>query len=134
MIGIVVPFLSKRKTASHQEDVRYEQVTTIHPNMAYPAAKVSRVANRSYPEHDFFNDAFVKILGFPIGTVSVTNGNRSFARSHRREHHRIVKVADDLFYARDASRRDARGFALLLAKDHTPEVYLAFVDDHLPSR
>ena len=76
MIRIVVPFLSKRKTASYQDDVRYGQVTTIHPNMAYPAAKVSRVANRSYPGHDFFNDAFVKILGFPIGTVSVTNGQR----------------------------------------------------------
>lgn len=72
----VVPYLSKRKTAYYQEDVKNENVLRISTDMSYLAAKLSRIATGGFPNHESYRDACCAILGFMVVAIPSQNGQR----------------------------------------------------------
>ncbi|MBD2055426.1 AAA family ATPase [Oculatella sp. FACHB-28] len=70
----IVPYLSKRKTASYGEDVREQSVFAIMPNMSNLAAKLSRLSNPAFPAHSEYADACQSILGFMVTAIPSLNG------------------------------------------------------------
>jgi len=72
----VVPYLSKRKTATYSEDVRHQFAMQVSSNMSNLAAKLARVSNRSFPESDVYAKACESILGFVVTAIPSDNGQR----------------------------------------------------------
>lgn len=72
----VVPYLSKRKTAGYQEDVRSQSAMMVQASMANLAAKLSRIANPSFPAYERYNETCRAILGFLVTAVPSENGQR----------------------------------------------------------
>jgi predicted ATPase len=72
----VVPYLSKRKTAGYNEDVRYQYAMQVAPSMANLAAKLSQVSNRAFPGSDAYAKACEEILGFVVTAIPAENGQR----------------------------------------------------------
>lgn len=72
----VVPYLSKRKTASYNEDVRLQLAMQVSPHMGNLAAKLSRVTSRSFPGGELYEAACREILGFVVTAVPSDNGQR----------------------------------------------------------
>lgn len=81
----VVPYLSKRKTAAFNEDVRQQFAMQVFPNMANLSAKLSRVTSRSFPGGDLYENACKAILGFVVTAVPSENGLRPGAYLPDRE-------------------------------------------------
>lgn len=72
----VVPYLSKRKTAHYQEDVRSEYTLRINTDMTYLAAKLSRLTNPSFPGNERYSETCKEILGFVVTAIPSVNGQR----------------------------------------------------------
>ncbi len=72
----VVPYLSKRKTAYYQEDVKFESVNRVSMDMSNLAAKLSRVATPGFPNHESYREACEAILGFMVSATPSQNGQR----------------------------------------------------------
>lgn len=72
----IVPFLSKRKTAHYQEDVRSEHALRVNSDLSYLAAKLSRIANPGFPEYRSYSSACDEILGFVVTATPSANGQR----------------------------------------------------------
>lgn len=72
----IVPFLSKRKTASYNEDVRSQYALAVHGNMQYLAAKLSRISNSSFPRSERYRNTCRDILGFEVTAVPSDGGQR----------------------------------------------------------
>jgi predicted ATPase len=72
----VVPYLTKRKTALYQEDVRSQHAMRISPTMEFLAAKLSRISNPSFPGHHRYAETCKAILGFMVTAVPSDNGQR----------------------------------------------------------
>ena len=69
----IVPFLSKRKTAGYQEDIRLQFAMQVTPSMTNLAAKLSRISNPSFPSYERYSETCKAILGFVVtGTPSET--------------------------------------------------------------
>lgn len=73
----IVPYLSKRKTAAYQEDVRNENALRVSNDMSFLPAKLSRLANPGFPEHDRYRNTCMAILGFLVTTIPSTAGQRA---------------------------------------------------------
>lgn len=72
----IIPYLSKRKTATYMEDVRQQYAMQVTPNMSNLAAKLSRVTSRSFPGGELYEAACREILGFVVTAVPSENGQR----------------------------------------------------------
>ena len=72
----VVPYLSKRKTATYHEDVRSQHALQVIPSMQFLAAKLSRISNPSFPGHQKYRDTCNAILGFMVTAVPSEGGQR----------------------------------------------------------
>ncbi|WP_321954887.1 ATP-dependent nuclease [Burkholderia cenocepacia] len=72
----VVPYLSKRKTAGYNEDVRYQTAMQVSPSLANLAAKLSRISSRSFPGSEAYATACEAILGFVVTAIPSDNGQR----------------------------------------------------------
>ncbi|WP_291518760.1 AAA family ATPase [Acidovorax sp.] len=73
----VVPFLSKRKTATYQEDIRIQFAMQVTPSMAYLPAKLSRISNPSFPGYEKYRETCTAILGFMVTATPSENGQRA---------------------------------------------------------
>lgn len=72
----VVPYLSKRKTVTYNEDIRELNVKAIEPDVRNLAAKLSRLANPDFPFHSVYAEACKSILGFVVTAIPSQNGQR----------------------------------------------------------
>jgi energy-coupling factor transporter ATP-binding protein EcfA2 len=72
----VVPYFSRRKTASYQEDVRRQNALQVGRDFSFLAAKLARLGNPSFPAHDAYSKTCQAILGFVITAVPSENGQR----------------------------------------------------------
>ena len=72
----VVPYLSKRKTATYHEDVRSQHALQVIPSMQFLAAKLSRISNPSFPGHEKYRDTCIAILGFMVTAIPSEGGQR----------------------------------------------------------
>ena len=72
----IIPFFSKRKTGYYQEDVKEAHVTRITSDVSNLAAKLSRIANPSFPQYQLYANACKEILGFVITAIPSLNGHR----------------------------------------------------------
>jgi hypothetical protein len=72
----IVPYLSKRKTATYHEDVREEHALTVNGNLQFLAAKLSRLSNPTFPEHRRYKETCEAILGFLVTAIPSGNGQR----------------------------------------------------------
>lgn len=72
----IVPFLSKRKTAAFAEDTREQHVLNISSDMTNLAAKLSRLANPSFPAYAKYAEACEAILGFVVTAIPSVNGQK----------------------------------------------------------
>jgi AAA domain, putative AbiEii toxin, Type IV TA system len=70
----IVPFMSKRKAVEYVQDVREEFVDAVKQDVSNLAAKLSRLANPSYPFHSKYVQACTDILGFAVTTIPAVNG------------------------------------------------------------
>jgi predicted ATP-dependent endonuclease of OLD family len=77
--NLVVPFLSKRKTVSYNEDIRKQYSVAVESNMGNLAAKVFKVSNPAFPKYEYYKRACEEILGFVVTSVSSDNGHRAAA-------------------------------------------------------
>lgn len=73
---LIVPFLSRRKTAIYQEDVRQQNTNLIGNDMSFLAARLSKIANPGHPSFQKYSDACKRILGFLVTAVSSDGGQR----------------------------------------------------------
>jgi len=73
----VVPFLSKRKTAGYQEDIRLQFALQVTPSMANLAAKLSRISNPSFPGYEKYRETCMAILGFMVTGTPSESGQRA---------------------------------------------------------
>ncbi|WP_413708055.1 ATP-dependent nuclease [Ralstonia sp. Ralssp110] len=74
---LIVPYLSKRKTATFSEDVRLGTTMQVSHQMVNLAAKLSRLSNRSFPGSDEYAEACEAILGFVVTATPSDNGQRA---------------------------------------------------------
>ncbi|HKB59210.1 MAG TPA: AAA family ATPase [Gallionellaceae bacterium] len=72
----VVPYLSKRKAATYQEDVRSDNALRVQSDLSFLAAKLSRLSNPEFPGHEQYRNTCKQILGFVVSTVPSANGQR----------------------------------------------------------
>lgn len=72
----VVPYFSRRKTAGYSEDVREHAAMTISIDMSNLAAKLTRIGNPYFPNHDQYASTCHDILGFVVTSIPSTNGQR----------------------------------------------------------
>jgi AAA domain, putative AbiEii toxin, Type IV TA system len=70
----VVPFLSKRRTASYSEDIREQQVKLISSDMSTLPAKLTRLANPEFPTYKQYAEACKAILGFVVTNIPSSGG------------------------------------------------------------
>lgn len=74
--NLIVPFFSKRKTVSYNEDVRSQYSYIVDSSMHNLAARLSRVSNPSFPKYEFYKKACEEILGFVVSSIPSDNGQR----------------------------------------------------------
>ncbi|AEG92244.1 ATP-dependent nuclease [Ramlibacter tataouinensis] len=72
----IVPYLSKRKVMTFQEDVRQQHAMAITQTMTYLAAKLSRLGNPEFPGSEKYRDTCRAILGFVVTAVPSEGGQR----------------------------------------------------------
>jgi ABC-type transport system involved in cytochrome c biogenesis ATPase subunit len=72
----IVPYLSKRKAVTYQEDVRAEHAFRVSPQFDYLAAKLSRLGNASFPAGARYRETCERVLGFVVTAVPSANGQR----------------------------------------------------------
>ena len=66
---MIVPFLSKRKTAGFSSKNSFVETSSISDTAMYLGAKVSRVSVPTYPGHALYRDACKNILGIVIAST-----------------------------------------------------------------
>jgi hypothetical protein len=72
--NFIVPFLSRRKTSSYDENVSRKTSDQIRHDMSNLAAKLSKVSSPSFHGHDIYADSCKSILGFVLSAVPSENG------------------------------------------------------------
>ena len=72
----IVPYLSKRKTATYHEDVRESHALVVSNNLQFLAAKLSRLSNPGFPEHYRYKETCEAILGFLVTAIPSQQGQR----------------------------------------------------------
>jgi hypothetical protein len=72
----VIPYLSRRKAMSYQEDIREAHVLSVMSDSSNLGAKLSRLGNPAFPHHAAYADACRAILGFVVTAVPAENGQR----------------------------------------------------------
>ena len=72
----VVPYLSKRKTVTYNEDVRQQFTVAIDSDFRNLAAKLSLLSNPAYPNHAQYYKTCEEVLGFVVTAVPSRNGQR----------------------------------------------------------
>jgi predicted ATPase len=70
----VVPYFSKRKTATYGEDVGERNAMAVASDFTYLAAKLSRLGNPGFPFHQRYDETCKAILGFTVTAVPSANG------------------------------------------------------------
>jgi hypothetical protein len=70
----IVPFLSKRKAVSYQQDISEQHVKSVTPDVSFLAAKLSRLGNPAFPSHEGYATACKAILGFTVAAIPSPNG------------------------------------------------------------
>jgi ABC-type transport system involved in cytochrome c biogenesis ATPase subunit len=73
----IVPYLSRRKTAIYNEDVKEDHALTIRDDLSFLAAKLSRLSNPTFPEHESYRTTCKAILGFMVTAIPSGNGQRA---------------------------------------------------------
>jgi hypothetical protein len=74
--NLVLPYLSRRSVTNYAEDVRQDFSLQVGSDFSYLAAKLTRIANPSYPGHHQYAEACTAILGFMVTAVNSANGAR----------------------------------------------------------
>lgn len=72
----VVPYLSKRKTATYGEDVSEQAAMQVEGTLRTLAAKLARLGNPGYPFHHQYRETCEAILGFLVTAIPSQNGQR----------------------------------------------------------
>lgn len=72
----IVPYLSRRKASSYQEDIREQYVLAVTSDASHLAAKLSRLGNPAFPAHAAYAEACQSILGFVVTAIPAPNGQR----------------------------------------------------------
>lgn len=72
----IVPYLSKRKTATYHEDVRMSNALQVSTGMEYLSAKLARIANPEFPGYMPYSKTCKAILGFVVTAIPSANGQR----------------------------------------------------------
>lgn len=72
----VVPFFSKRKTVTYNEDVRSQFSYAVESSMHNLAARLSRVSNPAFPKYELYKKACEEILGFMVTSIPSDSGQR----------------------------------------------------------
>ncbi len=90
----IVPYLSRRRTSTYQEDVRSQHALQVNPSMEFLAAKLSRLANPSFPTYVEYSENCKAILGFVITSIPSENGQRPGVYLPSRESIPIEQMGD----------------------------------------
>jgi predicted ATPase len=72
----IIPYLSKRKVAGYDENVRTENTVTVRSDFSFLSGKISRIATYGYPGNETYRQTCEKILGFMITVIHSDNGQR----------------------------------------------------------
>ncbi|KQT37646.1 ATP-dependent endonuclease [Methylophilus sp. Leaf414] len=72
----VIPFLSKRKTAQFNQDVRVQHAKAIADDLQYLSAKLSRISTPGYPTHEIYKRTCIAVLGFLVSAIPSDSGLR----------------------------------------------------------
>mgnify|MGYP001793937174 CR=1 FL=1 len=72
----IVPFLSKRKAVAYGEDVRQDHALQVSPNFGNLAAKLSRIANPTFPSYADYSRTCKEMLGFVVTAIPSQSGQR----------------------------------------------------------
>jgi hypothetical protein len=72
----IVPYYSRRKTGSYQEDVRRDFALQVGNDFTFLAAKLARLGNPSFPAHTTYAQTCKEILGFVVTAVPSQGGQR----------------------------------------------------------
>jgi hypothetical protein len=72
----IVPYLSKRKAATYDEDIREQYVMAVMSDVRNLAAKLSRLSNPAFPAFPKYAEACKAILGFVVTAIPSQNGQR----------------------------------------------------------
>lgn len=72
----VVPYLSKRKAVTYNEDVREEYALSVDSQFTHLAAKLSRLGNPEFSGHAQYARSCRDILGFVVTAVPSVSGQR----------------------------------------------------------
>ncbi|MFC1911862.1 ATP-dependent endonuclease [Chloroflexota bacterium] len=76
--NFIYPYLSKRKTAGYNEQIKEEFANAVRGNFQHLYAKVDRITNPEFlPAHDSYIKACDDILGFRVTTVPSSNGKKA---------------------------------------------------------
>ena len=76
--NFIYPYLSKRKTAGYNEQIKEQFVNAVQGNFQHLYAKVDRISNPEFlPAYDSYIKACDDILGFRITTVASPNGKKA---------------------------------------------------------
>ncbi|MGN6364592.1 ATP-dependent nuclease [Asticcacaulis taihuensis] len=73
----IVPYFSKRKVNSYNEDVREQFAMQIGNNFTNLAAKLSRVSNPEFPNYETYRKTCKDILGFVVTAIPSEGGQRA---------------------------------------------------------
>ena len=71
----IVPYLSKRKPLSYQEDVSVGRALAVTPQFDFLAAKLSRLSNPAFPSHARYTQACRAVLGFVVTSMPSGGGH-----------------------------------------------------------
>jgi energy-coupling factor transporter ATP-binding protein EcfA2 len=72
----IIPFLSKRKTAQFNQDVREQHAKAISDDLQYLSAKLSRISTPGYPSHEIYKRTCIEVLGFLVSAIPSDSGLR----------------------------------------------------------
>lgn len=71
----IIPFHSKRKTISYSEEVNQGRSLEITGDFQYLAAKISRIADPTFPAFKAYEKACKEILGFVVTAIPSNKGH-----------------------------------------------------------
>lgn len=72
--NFLYPYLSKRKVQSYDRQVDKTKADQVTGNLQLLSAKVARLTGAGYPGSEQFAELCQRLLGMPLGTVMVENG------------------------------------------------------------
>lgn len=75
--NFIYPYFSKRKVTNFNEVINAEASLSVTGNHYNLFAKVDRLSNPQFPEHDLYKKACIEIIGFPITAVASSGGKKA---------------------------------------------------------